>query len=346
MKTGLISVITPAYQCRGSIRRAAESMLAQTYAQWEWIVTDDGSTDGTGSELDALAASDARIHVIHQQNAGVSAARNAALRQVSGEYLMFLDADDELRADAMEKLMQAMKGSDSGTPPDLLIYAWTFIREADGSREPYVFSPQEEEARGEVLYETLLKEQYGCGGGYPWNKIWRVSALSQDARGALQGFREDISLYEDKFWVLENLDGNPQMQVSFLNEPLYLYYISGDSLSHQNTPESEFRHEKDLIRPTQMIWNYVKRHHPSAGRAAMNWHRDHILHYLWFGKENLLYDKSNAVLYQHLLSLPQEGLDPCWRDRQDWLKPYAMGGRAWIAMKNMQRKMGLSEHDG
>jgi glycosyltransferase involved in cell wall biosynthesis len=87
----LVSVIIPTHNCADYIADAIESVLAQTYGEYEIIVVDDGSTDGTKS---ALAPYMGKIHHLHQDNRGVSAARNAGIARARGEYIAFLDADD------------------------------------------------------------------------------------------------------------------------------------------------------------------------------------------------------------------------------------------------------------
>lgn len=92
--TKLVSIIVPAYNAERYLADAVQSALAQTNANVEVLVVNDGSTDGTGTLADALAAKDARVRVIHQSNGGLPAARNAGLRVARGEYISFLDADD------------------------------------------------------------------------------------------------------------------------------------------------------------------------------------------------------------------------------------------------------------
>jgi glycosyltransferase involved in cell wall biosynthesis len=92
VKSGLVSVMMPAFNAERFIRQAIESVLEQSYSNWELIVVDDGSTDETAEALKEFV--DPRIKVIHQSNAGESAARNAALEHAGGEFLAFLDADD------------------------------------------------------------------------------------------------------------------------------------------------------------------------------------------------------------------------------------------------------------
>jgi len=90
----LVSVITPAYNAAHTLRACIESIRSQTYSDWEHIVVDDGSTDGTWRVLQTLASEDERLRVVWQANAGQGAARNAAIRMAQGEYIALLDADD------------------------------------------------------------------------------------------------------------------------------------------------------------------------------------------------------------------------------------------------------------
>ena len=96
------SIIIPVYNVAPYLRECLDSVLAQTFTDWEAICVDDGSTDGSGTILDEYAAKDSRFRVFHQSNAGVSAARNTALDVAQGEWIGFLDADDIWRADLLE----------------------------------------------------------------------------------------------------------------------------------------------------------------------------------------------------------------------------------------------------
>ncbi len=89
-----ISVIMPAYNVEQYLAASVESVLAQTYRDWELVIVDDGSTDRTGRIADEYAARDPRVRVIHQRNGGLSAARNTAMRYARGEFFALLDSDD------------------------------------------------------------------------------------------------------------------------------------------------------------------------------------------------------------------------------------------------------------
>lgn len=109
----LITVIVPVYKVEKYLRRCVDSILAQTYTNLEIILVDDGSPDNCGKICDEYAAKDSRIKVIHQENGGLSAARNAGLDIATGDYIGFVDSDDYIAPDMYEKLYAALKESDA-----------------------------------------------------------------------------------------------------------------------------------------------------------------------------------------------------------------------------------------
>lgn len=103
---GQISVIVPAYNVEEYIIDCVESICNQSYKNLEIIIIDDGSTDATGEICDAF--DDSRIKVIHQKNQGLSGARNTGILEARGEYLAFVDSDDYIKPDMLEKLVSIM----------------------------------------------------------------------------------------------------------------------------------------------------------------------------------------------------------------------------------------------
>lgn len=103
-----ISVIVPVYNAEKYLPRCIESILRQTYPDFELLLVDDGSTDGSGNILDEYASRDSRIEVFHQRNSGVTIARSYILKKVNGGgYAAFIDADDEIPKDALKTLYEA-----------------------------------------------------------------------------------------------------------------------------------------------------------------------------------------------------------------------------------------------
>jgi len=99
-----ISVIIPVYNAEKYLQPCVDSVLMQTYKDFELILVDDGSRDGSGAMCDNIASQDSRVHVVHQKNAGAGAARNAGLSKAQGEYIVFVDSDDMIRQGYFESL--------------------------------------------------------------------------------------------------------------------------------------------------------------------------------------------------------------------------------------------------
>lgn len=99
-----ISVIIPVYNAVSYLERSVNSVINQTYPHWEMILVDDGSKDGSGQICDGVAMRDSRVRVIHQENAGAGAARNAGIALATGEYVVFVDADDTIERNYLELL--------------------------------------------------------------------------------------------------------------------------------------------------------------------------------------------------------------------------------------------------
>lgn len=237
-----VSVIVPVYNCKEYLPKCIESILNQTYPQIQLILVDDGSSDGSGEICDTFAAKDRRIQVIHQKNQGVSAARNAGLDAAAGEYLLFVDSDDQIAADTIET---SLNGFVDDTI-DVVVFGVTKIRERESSQQPL---PMEVGiyAKEEMLY-GILKDYAGFGAGYPWNKVWRTGVFGGPA--GIPRFDRDLYYFEDLEWVTRML---PQTQkANLLPEHLYQYYVRSDSAT--NRPGAEERRE---IGYHQSVWKII-----------------------------------------------------------------------------------------
>lgn len=149
-----VSVITPVYNMEETIEASARSVLGQTFSELELICVDDGSSDRTGEILDRLAAEDARLRVIHQQNRGVSAARNAGLAAAAGEYIAWLDGDDQMSPQALEKLNAALLE----TGADMAICNYENVERSGAREKRYVQRPNETISGDEALLRVLRRE--------------------------------------------------------------------------------------------------------------------------------------------------------------------------------------------
>lgn len=132
----LFSVILPVYNVERYLEQCVDSILAQTFGDYEIILVDDGSTDGSPQLCDALAERDSRIRVIHKPNGGASDSRNVGAADAQGEYIIYIDSDDfVLTDDFLQKV--ADKAADS---PDMIFYKYAKYFDADGKLAPCQFS--------------------------------------------------------------------------------------------------------------------------------------------------------------------------------------------------------------
>lgn len=167
MEQPLISIIVPVYNAEPYLDNCLDSIAAQTWENLEVWLVDDGSTDASPALCDARAAADSRFHVLHQANAGVSAARNAALERATGQYLQFVDGDDYLPSTATERLVRTA----GATGADLVIgrfwrVAGTRKALQGHIRREGVFTRRE-------FAEEMLKAPANFYYGVLWNKLYR-----------------------------------------------------------------------------------------------------------------------------------------------------------------------------
>lgn len=118
MEKGLVSIITPVYNGERFIRETLDSVLHQTYPDWEMIVVDDGSKDRSAAIVEEYAAKDNRIRLLRQANAGSAAARNKGIHCANGQYIALLDADDLWEPSFLESQLKLMKAKDA-----IVVYA-------------------------------------------------------------------------------------------------------------------------------------------------------------------------------------------------------------------------------
>ena len=150
----MVTVIIPVYKAEQYLARCIDSVLAQTYGDLEIILVDDGSPDGCGAICDEYAAKDSRIKVIHQENAGVSAARNAGMELASGEYLAFIDSDDFIGVQMYEQMLRVAEETHAQVVECNYQYG---VWENTDSGEVYV------DTGLEALKKAFFGERYGSG---------------------------------------------------------------------------------------------------------------------------------------------------------------------------------------
>lgn len=169
MECPKISVIVPVYKAEKFIRKCLDSILGQTHTNLEVILVDDGSPDDCGRICDEYAARDGRIRVIHQENGGVSSARNAGLRAVTGDWIGFLDDDDWIEPDMYEYLLGLAQAHGAG-----VVQCGLFVDEPDSS-EMLFCAPRERMLTGGA--ERFSAGDWQQIGNSTCNKLYRADCL-------------------------------------------------------------------------------------------------------------------------------------------------------------------------
>lgn len=168
-RTALVSVIVPAYNVEKYIEKCLSSISGQTYRNLEILVVDDGAKDRSGELADRAAERDARIRVIHQTNAGVSAARNRGIDEARGEYIVFVDGDDYLAPDYVEYMLALVKE----TGADYCLSKRCFTKEGEAqTRDEQVEMLPPTDATALLLSPEVI---VGC-----WDKIYKKSWLDEN----------------------------------------------------------------------------------------------------------------------------------------------------------------------
>ena len=173
MNQNLLSIITPVYQVEQYLPQCLDSILAQTYPHWELILLDDGSKDRSGEICDEYAKKDGRIRVIHTENRGAGAARNTGFAHATGEYVVFVDSDDYISENMIERLYMTIHKSKYDLVVCNVLRAYP-----DGKNDFTTQFPDMEISGREVLAHWKTQKNYGLW-TVPWSKIIRKSILDQ-----------------------------------------------------------------------------------------------------------------------------------------------------------------------
>lgn len=193
-----LSIIVPIYNVEKYLLRCLDSIAAQTCRSFEAILIDDGSPDGCGRICDAYAAKDPRFTVIHQENRGVSAARNAGLQIAKGEYVGFVDPDDFIDPGMFAALLEA--GAQTGA--EIVCCNWETVRD-DGRRSVHRLARPIPAQMSAAEFACRIFDVPRSVGGAVWNKLFRREILRQ-------AFQPEVTVCEDCLFLIGNLPGAPK----------------------------------------------------------------------------------------------------------------------------------------
>lgn len=219
-----VSIIVPVYKSEAYLSRCLDSILNQTYTNIEVILVDDGSPDQSGMICDEYAKKDSRIKVIHQENKGVSSARNAGLKIAGGEYIGFVDSDDFIAPEMYERMVENMNKD-----RDLVICGCNRCN-SDGELQVKKAKPLTyyelqcpQEALPSVMYQRVTMAV--------WSKLFRRNRILSEAGEVVVFFDEKLNNHEDFIFICEYIC-RCREKLYFLPERLYYYCDQKGSLSN------------------------------------------------------------------------------------------------------------------
>ena len=232
----LISVVIPVYNVKPYLRMCADSVFAQTFRNLEIIFVDDGSTDGSGEICDELAKEDSRVRVIHQENGGLSAARNTGIYASTGSFLYFLDSDDAISPVTIAHLWTAcIRTKADVAVGDFMRFSQTEVPDERRTFKSEAFGTEE------TLRRMLMNEGFGH---QAWGKLFR--------RGLWETLRFPPGLlYEDYAVIYDVMLG--AKKTAAVTDALYFYRMQEGSIMHSRIGERNLTLLDTSARVTQML---------------------------------------------------------------------------------------------
>ena len=237
--TPLISIIVPVYNVEKYLSKCIESILHQTYNNWELILVDDGTPDNSGKICDEYALKDYRIKVFHKANGGVSSARNLGLEKASGNFIMFIDSDDWISENCLEISL------DEINKDNLDAIQFGFIE---------VF-PEKENPKIKKTTAILNGEEYIQTSSFNvsvWGGVYKKEIIDKYQLS----FPTQLKLAEDQFFVLNFLKYT--QRIKYLDIALYYYLQRADSAVHTSKSNDMLISCEYLIKISQE-WNASKK---------------------------------------------------------------------------------------
>lgn len=239
-----ISIIVPVYNAEQWLERCVDSIVAQTYADWELLLIDDGSTDCSGTICDRYAASDPRIRVFHKPNGGVSSARNLGLDHAKGEWITFVDSDDWVGLNYLKNLYANTKGHD-------LIIAYANIYYKDGRIETEKYPSYEvTEDNADWLFTRSDMSWHTS----PWSKIYRYELIEKNNLR----FDEKIHIGEDAVFLYSYMLLSSKIFISNHTDYCYQSQLDGSLTKKINTVDSELYTMKSIEELTNKLISKFK----------------------------------------------------------------------------------------
>ena len=311
----LISVVVPVHNVKAYLRMCAESIFSQTFRNLEIIFVDDGSTDGSEKICDALAEEDSRVRVIHQENKGVSVARNTGIDACTGSLIYFVDSDDAISPVTIAHLWTALiRTNADAAVGDFMRFS---EMQVPNERRKFTFETIDTE---ETLRRMLMNEGFGH---QPWGKLFRRS-LWETKRFPPGIVYEDYDLLYDLMLCVK--------KTAVVSDAMYYYRMQADSIMHQKIDENKL----SILDTADRVTRTVSEAYPSLRGPAV---RRQVVSYMRFLSDLLetdynLFPEAQKKLIDTVRGLKKEFLRAPGVRRADKMKLRALmtGKRAFYLM--------------
>ncbi|MGL4335950.1 MAG: glycosyltransferase family 2 protein [Turicibacter sp.] len=227
MNEKMITIVVPVFNSEKYIEESINSILNQTYKNFEILIINDGSTDDTQKVLEKLYTTNRKVKVVNTKNRGVSSARNLGINLASGEFLVFMDADDRLVKNALYLINEKLSKNIS----ELFIFGFSVFN--DNRRHNDTHLLEKLEKKPEVSNNCLLKRMLSTKNnllGYVWRAAYSVEMLKKN----LILFDEHLKISEDYLFLLKSIVNAKKIIVS--SDKLYEYHLGESSMSNKYIP--------------------------------------------------------------------------------------------------------------
>lgn len=252
-----VSFVIPVYNCGSFLEECVRSIGAIGLEDYEIILVDDGSTDGSGALCDALAERLPEVCVFHQENQGVSAARNQGLSLARGEFVLFLDADDTIEPNSLGALLRTLEVHPE---VDMAVFGLSFDYYRGGKcyRRDELTSPLSGAVPG-AEWIRRMPELYAANALSPvWNKVVRRKVLAEHCLE----LRRDMFLYEDLEYSLRVM---AHCGVIWFQPDVIYHYRQSEDEGNASRRLRRIPHIPDLLEPIEMALESVYAAHGAKG---------------------------------------------------------------------------------
>lgn len=227
----LISIIVPVYNAQNTLNRCIDSIMNQTFYDWELLLIDDGSIDKSGEICDKYAEFDNRVKVFHKKNEGVSTTRNLGIKNSIGKYITFIDCDDEVVKSYLAVLYENIR---CGADIVFFFSKWIY---KDNSQVEILLDNFNSNEQNAIEKEIALLMDNKTGHdllGFTWNKIFKSSIIKEHHLR----FVENLVISEDEIFTLDYCRYIKQLKV--IPFSLYIYYKNEVGLTYKKKKPSEW----------------------------------------------------------------------------------------------------------